>query len=45
MYNNNYVDKDDENKHSKMLSILYHRIKIAKPLLKKNTCTNQVEKL
>ncbi len=36
IYNNNYVEKDADNRHSKFLSILYHRIKIAKPLLKKN---------
>lgn len=36
MYNNNYVRKDDENKHAYFLSILYHRLKITKFLLKKN---------
>ena len=36
MYNNNYVDKDDSFVHSKFLSILYYRLRIAKMLLKKN---------
>jgi len=36
MYNNKYVDEDDPFRHSKFLSILYHRFKIARKLLKKN---------
>lgn len=34
-YNNNYVDKEDAYRHSKYVSFIYHRLKIAKPLLKK----------
>lgn len=34
-YNNNYVDKEDAYRHSKFASFLYHRLKIARPLLKK----------
>jgi DNA modification methylase len=34
MYNNKYVNEDDKFIHSKFLSILYHRLKIAKKLLK-----------
>ena len=36
LYNNNYIKKEDENKHAYFLSIIYHRLKIAKSLLKKN---------
>jgi adenine-specific DNA-methyltransferase len=35
-YNNNYVDKDDAYRHSKWLSMMYHRLNLAKKLLKKN---------
>lgn len=34
-YNNDYVDKEDSFRHSKFASFIYHRLKIAKPLLKK----------
>lgn len=33
-YNNDYVDKDDEYRHSKWLSFMRHRLTIAKDLLK-----------
>ena len=33
-YNNDYVDKDDEYRHSKWLSFMRHRLKLAKNLLK-----------
>lgn len=33
-YNNNYVDKDDEYRHSKWLSFMRHRLNLAKNLLK-----------
>lgn len=33
-YNNAYIDKEDSYKHSKFASYIYHRIKLAKPLLK-----------
>jgi len=33
-YNNDYVDKDDEYRHSKWLSFMRHRLKLAKELLK-----------
>jgi adenine-specific DNA-methyltransferase len=33
-YNNNYVDKDDEYRHSKWLSFMRHRLTLAKELLK-----------
>jgi adenine-specific DNA-methyltransferase len=33
-YNNDYVEKDDNYKHSKFVSFLYKRVKIAKRLLK-----------
>ena len=36
MYNNNYVDKDDPYIHSKFLSILHKRLKLAKNILKRN---------
>ena len=36
IYNNNYVDKNDLYIHSKFLSFLYKRLKIAKVVLKKN---------
>jgi adenine-specific DNA-methyltransferase len=35
-YNNNYVDKDDEYRHSKWLSFMRHRLNLAKELLKDN---------
>lgn len=34
-YNNDYVDKDDAYRHSKWLSMMYHRLLIARKLLKK----------
>ena len=34
VYNDDYVDKDDEYKHSKWLSFMNKRLRIAKPLLK-----------
>ena len=34
-YNNDYVDKDDLYRHSKWLSMMYHRLTIAKQLLNK----------
>lgn len=38
-YNNDYVDKDDAYRHSKWLSMMYHRLLIARKLLKKeNSC-------
>ncbi len=33
-YNNDYVDKDDEYRHSKWLSFMRHRLNLAKELLK-----------
>jgi adenine-specific DNA-methyltransferase len=33
-YNNDYVDKDDEYRHSKWLSFMRHRLNLAKNLLK-----------
>jgi len=33
-YNNDYVDKEDEYRHSKWLSFMRHRLKLAKDLLK-----------
>ncbi len=36
MYNNNYVDQDDPYRHSKFLSFLHKRLKLAKNVLKKN---------
>lgn len=33
-YNNNYVDKDDEYRHSKWLSFMRHRLNLAKNLLR-----------
>jgi adenine-specific DNA-methyltransferase len=33
-YNNDYVDKDDEYRHSKWLSFMRHRLTLAKELLK-----------
>ncbi len=33
-YNNDYVDKEDEYRHSKWLSLMRHRLKLAKELLK-----------
>jgi len=33
-YNNDYVDKDDEYRHSKWLSFMHHRLSLAKELLK-----------
>ncbi len=33
-YNNDYVDKDDEYRHSKWLSFMRHRLNLAKDLLK-----------
>lgn len=36
LYNNKYIDKRDSYKHSKFLSILYHRLNLAKSLLKKD---------
>ena len=36
IYNNNYVDRDDLYIHSKFLSFLYKRLKIAKTVLKKD---------
>ena len=35
-YNNNYVDKEDAYRHSKWLSMMQHRLSLAKTLLKKN---------
>lgn len=35
-YNNDYVDKEDEYRHSKWLSFMGHRLEIAKDLLSKN---------
>jgi adenine-specific DNA-methyltransferase len=35
-YNNNYVDKDDEYRHSKWLSFMRHRLTLAKELLKED---------
>jgi len=35
-YNNNFVDKDDAYRHSKWLSMMHHRLNIAKNLLKKD---------
>jgi adenine-specific DNA-methyltransferase len=35
-YNNNYVDKEDPYRHSKWISFLYHRLLLAKDLLKNN---------
>jgi len=35
-YNNDYVEKDDVWKHSKWLSMMYKRLKLAKKLLKKD---------
>jgi len=35
-YNNNYVDENDPYRHSKWLSMMYKRLRIAKRLLKKN---------
>ena len=34
VYNDDYVDKDDEYKHSKWLSFMSKRLRLAKPLLK-----------
>jgi len=34
-YNNNYVEKEDRFKHSKWISFMNKRLKLAKPLLKK----------
>lgn len=34
-YNNNYVDDEDPYRHSKWISFIYKRIKLAKPLLRK----------
>jgi adenine-specific DNA-methyltransferase len=34
MYNNDYVDKEDEYRHSKWLSLMRHRLNLAKNLLK-----------
>ena len=34
MYNNDYVEKDDSYRHSKWLSFMYKRLKLAKDLLK-----------
>lgn len=36
-YNNNYVDKDDDYRHSKWLTMIQHRLKIAKRLLNKES--------
>ena len=36
IYNNKYIQKKDSFKHSKFLSILYHRLSLAKKLLKKD---------
>ena len=36
MYNNDYVEKNDSYRHSKWLSFLYKRLKLAKDLLKAN---------
>jgi len=36
MYNNNYVDENDAYRHSKWISMMYSRLKVAKNLLKKN---------
>lgn len=33
-YNNDYIDKDDEYRHSKWLSLMRHRLNLAKELLK-----------
>ncbi len=35
-YNNDYIDKEDAYRHSKWLSLMCHRIKLAKNLLKDN---------
>jgi adenine-specific DNA-methyltransferase len=35
-YNNNYVDKDDAFRHSKWLSLMQKRLRLAKSLLKRN---------
>jgi adenine-specific DNA-methyltransferase len=35
-YNNDYVDKDDDYRHSKWLSLMYIRLKLARGLLSKN---------
>jgi adenine-specific DNA-methyltransferase len=35
-YNNDYVDKEDEYRHSKWLSLMRHRLNLAKNLLKDN---------
>lgn len=35
-YNNNYVNLEDPYRHTKWLSFMYHRLEIAKNLLKKN---------
>lgn len=35
-YNNDYVDSEDTYRHSKWISFMHHRLKIAKNLLKKN---------
>ncbi|MCC7572049.1 MAG: site-specific DNA-methyltransferase [Candidatus Methanofastidiosum sp.] len=35
-YNNDYVDKEDAFRHSKWLSFMEKRLKLAKPLLKRN---------
>ncbi len=35
-YNNHYVDENDAYRHSKWLSMMYNRLKIARKLLKKN---------
>lgn len=35
-YNNDYVDKDDEYRHSKWLSLMRHRLNLAKSLLKED---------
>ncbi|MCR5605911.1 MAG: site-specific DNA-methyltransferase, partial [Treponema sp.] len=37
-YDDNYVDKDDDFKHSKWLSFMNSRLKIAKTVLKDNGC-------
>ncbi|MDA7943161.1 MAG: site-specific DNA-methyltransferase [Nitrosopumilus sp.] len=35
-YNNKYVDGDDSYRHSKWISMMYKRLRLAKPLLKKD---------
>ncbi len=35
-YNNDYVEKDDTFRHSKWLSLMYKRLRLAKSLLKRN---------